>query len=85
MSDPAAGFSTPAWANLPDRAVRAMILAQHHPLLSDELVTKVKSLVDAAAELAFYDLEGDASLDGVSADFAIVLGGDGSMLRAGAK
>jgi NAD+ kinase len=81
MGESAAGGGTPAWTSA-DHPVRVMLLAQKHRLLTDELVSQVTELVEATGELVLCDLEGEADLSQVEADFGIVLGGDGSMLRA---
>jgi len=59
-----------------------MILAQQHPLLTHELVEKITCLVEQHGDLVLRDLDGDAALDQFEPDVALVVGGDGSMLRA---
>lgn len=82
MGDRAAGLEPPAWSNQDDCRPRVMILAQHHPLLTDQMVAQITSIVEQHGELVLVDLEGDQSLAEVTAHFAIVLGGDGSILLA---
>lgn len=47
-----------------------------------EHVKSLRPLIDEHAEVVVQDLEFTADLSGIQADFAIVLGGDGSILRA---
>ena len=82
MSHPATELVPPAWARADDRCPRVMILAQSHPLLTEQLVAQLTSLVAQQGDVVLLDLECEQPLQDVEADFAIVLGGDGSILRA---
>ena len=68
----------PRWGQRP----RVAILGSHEKPVDPALVDTLQTLVTEHAELALVDLEGTAELDQLSADFVVVLGGDGSILRA---
>lgn len=60
-----------------------LLLAHGHPLLTAALADQTRSILNATAEIVFEDLRGKASIPhDLQVDFAVVLGGDGSILRA---
>jgi len=63
-------------------AMRVMMLGfGKRPGVLEE-AERLRPLVEQHAEVVAFDLTGQADLSGVNADLAIVLGGDGSILRA---
>jgi NAD+ kinase len=61
---------------------RVMVLALgERPHIASEAL-RLKPLVEQVAEVVLFDLEFKADLSQVEADFAIVMGGDGSILQA---
>ncbi len=75
--------SIPDWMDRGDRKIAIAILSQGHPLLSDAIVQPIRETVESCAKLVHMDLESDyPDLKDTGTDFAIVLGGDGSILRA---
>jgi NAD+ kinase len=66
---------------LPDRP-RVMVLGSgDRPHVAAE-AERLRDVIDECAEVVAWDLSFTADLSGVDADLAIVLGGDGSILRA---
>ncbi|MEM7315160.1 MAG: NAD(+)/NADH kinase [Planctomycetota bacterium] len=75
--------SVPDWNDRGDRKLSVALLSQNHPLLSDAIVNPIREAVESNADLVFVDLKSDSpDLKSANPDFAIVLGGDGSILRA---
>jgi len=58
-----------------------MLGYQGHPQVSAE-AERIRSQLEAFADVAFHDLDGEEDFLAARADLAIVLGGDGSILRA---
>jgi NAD+ kinase len=71
-------MAAPAPTNRP----RVIVLALgERPHIANE-AQRLRPLVEQVAEVVLFDLEFKADLSKVEADFAIVMGGDGSILRA---
>jgi len=62
--------------------LRVMILGNSHRLPVLSMARRVRAAVEALAEVVVYDLEQSQDLTDVEADLAVVLGGDGAILRA---
>lgn len=72
----------PAWPHAVGQPLRVILLAHEHRKLTTQLSEKLIRDIQQYAEIVLVDLEGTADLGHVAADFALVFGGDGSMLRA---
>jgi NAD+ kinase len=69
-------------ASPPTTRPRVIVLALgERPHIASE-AQRLRPLVEQVAEVVLFDLEFKADLSKVEADFAIVMGGDGSILRA---
>ena len=67
---------------MPQSRPRVIVLALgERPQIASEAM-RLQPLVEQAADVVLFDLEFKADLSQVEADFAIVMGGDGSILRA---
>ena len=67
---------------MPQSRPRVVVLALgERPQIASEAM-RLKPLVEQAADVVLFDLEFKSDLSQVEADFAIVMGGDGSILRA---
>lgn len=65
------------------RRVRVILLAHGHPQLTAELADRAERVIRDSAELLHVDLVGTREIPpDLEIDFAVVLGGDGSILRA---
>lgn len=64
-----------------DSSPRVAILGNSDKPVADEFARRLCDLVSETATLALVDWEGSAELERLEADFAIVPGGDGSILR----
>lgn len=73
----------PAWGHAATSRPRVMILGAGDRENVREQAVKLSPLIQQHAEILLTDLEFQTELSQFDADFAIVLGGDGSMLRAG--
>ncbi|HEY2881612.1 MAG TPA: NAD(+)/NADH kinase, partial [Pirellulales bacterium] len=61
---------------------RVVVLALgERPAIANE-AQRLRTMIEHVADIAVFDLEFKADLSKVEADFAIVMGGDGSILRA---
>ena len=82
--------STPAIPSWKDRRPRVMLLGSQNRAGISAAAGDLQKLIKPHAEIALVDLDGNARLDDLDkrdaqsggVDFAIVLGGDGSILRA---
>jgi NAD+ kinase len=73
----------PSWPQDRKRPPRVLLLAHGHPLLGHELAAQTRGTLAKSAEVVFEDLQGDQPVpEDLRIDFAVVLGGDGSILRA---
>ncbi len=74
----------PLWLSVrPGRRARVFLMAHGHPLLTPELADQTRGILETSADVVFENLDGTEGLpDSLQADFAVVLGGDGSILRA---
>ena len=66
-----------SWKHQPPRVV---LLGDRER--AEDHLDRIRELVERHAEIVLEDFDFQRSLSDVSADFGIVLGGDGSMLRA---
>jgi NAD+ kinase len=67
---------------VPQSRPKVIVLAMgDRPHIANE-VQRLRPLVEQAADIVLFDLEFKADLSQVQADFAIVMGGDGSILQA---
>jgi NAD+ kinase len=67
---------------VPPNRPRVIVLALgERPHIASE-AQRLRPLVEQVADIALFDLDFTADLSQVEADFAIVMGGDGSILRA---
>ncbi len=64
--------------------LRVALLSHDHPRLRSDVVASIKHAIEKHARLVFEDLKGNdrQSLGASRPDFVVVLGGDGSILRA---
>lgn len=72
----------PSWAAEGRTRLRAMLLGSGRRPLVREQATRLRPLIEQHADIVLEDLEFRRDLSGIQADIAIVLGGDGSILRA---
>ena len=69
-------------APAPTTRPRVVVLALgERPQIADE-AQRLRPLIEQVADVVVFDLEFKTDLSQVEADFAIVMGGDGSILRA---
>ncbi len=79
MSEPASQDRVP-WANR-DRPPRVIMLGAGDRENVAEQAGLLRATVERHAEVVCFDMVGESDLSQLGADFAVVLGGDGSMLR----
>jgi NAD+ kinase len=73
---------TPPWVEGPARRLRVMVLGNgQRPQVQVE-AERLRPLIEEHADIVLCDFSSHADLRGVTADCAIVLGGDGSILHA---
>jgi NAD+ kinase len=72
----------PAWAGLLDRRPQVLLLGSGERPRVKEASTQLRPLIEEFAEIVVCDFDYREDLSQYQADFAIVLGGDGSILRA---
>ena len=74
---------TAMWAGRAAKDVQVAVLGVNHHRITDNVVASVTKIVERHAELTMLDLDGDDGTDWsqIKADFAVVLGGDGSILH----
>ncbi|MCL4207795.1 MAG: NAD(+)/NADH kinase [Pirellulaceae bacterium] len=72
----------PSWTNSCQRRPKVLLLGSGERPRVKEAGTRLRPLIEAYTEIVLCDFDYQADLSGVEADFAIVLGGDGSILRA---
>lgn len=72
----------PPWADSGKKKIRALLLgmATEKPAVLDE-AQRLRPAISQHCEIVLEDLQGNQDLANVTADVAIVLGGDGSILR----
>ena len=73
----------PPWTNSGQKKIRALMLgmATEKPAVLEE-ARRLRPAISQYCEVVLEDLHGSQDLSSVTADVAIVLGGDGSILRA---
>jgi NAD+ kinase len=82
MSDLPASLPPVPWTASPGRRPRALVLGSgDRPNLRAE-AARLRPVIDQNVEVVLEDLQYEQDLAGIDAEFAIVLGGDGSILRA---
>lgn len=67
---------------MPQKRPRVIVLALGEKTNIAEEATRLRPMVEQAVEVVLFDLEFKTDLSKVEADIAIVMGGDGSILRA---
>jgi NAD+ kinase len=73
---------TPPWGAVSDRRLRVLLLGNgQHPHVHAE-ANRLRPVIQQHAEVVLSDFESHEDLQTVTADFAVVLGGDGSILHA---
>ena len=72
----------PPWSAKPGQRLRVLLLGSGHRPRVIEECQGLRPLIEQHADIVLEDLEFHQDLSTVDADFAIVLGGDGSILRA---
>jgi NAD+ kinase len=72
-----------SWGTTSTGRPRVALLAVGHERLSAEVIAEVHRILDQHTQVLFEDLQGrdDSDWSQLSADLAVVLGGDGSILR----
>ena len=73
--------TTPATWGPPTRP-HSLLLAEGHPALTEQIAQEVRHQLQAVSNVVFCDLTGLEAIPTGLGDFAVVLGGDGSILRA---
>ena len=74
--------STPPWSAVPDRRLRVLLLGNgQRPHVHAE-ADRLRPVIEQHAEIVLSDFAAQENLRSVTADLAIVLGGDGSILHA---
>lgn len=69
------------WSSRPGPPRGYLLAAGHRPGLLAE-ITRLRNIIEQHIEVVLTDLHFEADLTAVEADLAVVLGGDGSILRA---
>ena len=72
----------PAWQGVVDRPIRVMVLGNGQRANVHAEFERLRPLIQQHAKIVVSDFERREDLEQVSADFAVVLGGDGSILHA---
>jgi NAD+ kinase len=72
----------PSWATNPPRRLRVVVIAAGDRPHVHEAAEQLQPVLQECAEILLTDFEFKADLAGIAADLAIVIGGDGSILRA---
>jgi NAD+ kinase len=75
-------MSTPDAPTPGGRRPRVLLLGDGARAVVRDEAQRLLPLVEQSADVVLVDLDGTQDLAGIEADFAVVLGGDGSMLRA---
>ncbi len=73
---------SPPWAKGPPRRLRVVLLGSGDKPHIREEVPRVQKAIAQYADVVLTDLESKADLTAIEADMAVVLGGDGSILRS---
>jgi NAD+ kinase len=82
MNPPASNHEQPAWASRPDRRPQVLLLGSGERPRVKEALARLRPLIEEYVEIVLCDFDYHEDLARYHADFAIVLGGDGSILRA---
>jgi NAD+ kinase len=80
-SNPSNGY-VPTWAQRKSKRLGVVLVAAGDRPHVFEAVDELRPLIEQYAEILLCDFEFKADLSNIDADLAIVLGGDGSILRA---
>ncbi len=72
----------PSSAAASDRRPRLIVLGYGQPTIVAEQMKRLRPLIESHAEIVMVDLGEYKDLSQVEADYAVVLGGDGAILRA---
>ncbi len=80
MSD-SASHESPSWSQRGDDRPRIIMLGAGDRENVAEQAGHLRSTVERYADVVCFDMRGETDLSQFGADFAVVLGGDGSMLR----
>jgi NAD+ kinase len=72
----------PPWLGKKAKRLRAVLIAAGDRPHVHEAAEQLRPVVETCADILLSDFEFKADLTGVAADLAIVIGGDGSILRA---
>ena len=82
MLAPSEEARTPPWSAVKDHRLRVLVLGNgQRPHVHAE-VDRLRPVIEQHAEVVLCDFAAQENLQEVPADFAIVLGGDGSILHA---
>ncbi len=81
QSSPMTAVGHVPWQGRPAKAVRVMLLARQNKQITNGTLESVRRTIEQHADLTLVDLEGQQDLSAIDADLAVVLGGDGSILR----
>jgi NAD+ kinase len=82
LTAPSDDARPPSWSVGLDRRLRVIVLGNGQLPHVHAEVTRLQPLIEQHADIVLCDFASQADLQAVSADFAIVLGGDGSILHA---
>src|SRR5438874_6323583 len=82
MPDTSAALPPVPWTATPNRRPRALLLGSgDRPNLRAE-AARLRPIIDQQVDVVLEDFQYQQDLAGIEADLAVVLGGDGSILRA---
>jgi NAD+ kinase len=81
MLDTAFAASPPAWSGQGTRPRALLLGSGNRPHVVEE-AERLRPIIDRHVEVAVTDFHFHEDLTGIAADFAIVLGGDGAILRS---
>ncbi|MCA9120760.1 MAG: NAD(+)/NADH kinase [Planctomycetaceae bacterium] len=82
MAAPDQANQQPAWLADPPRRPRVLLLGFGDRGSVAQEAERLRPVIENSAEIVGFDLEFSQDLSAINADIAVVLGGDGSILRA---